>query len=99
MSGEAVEGCGYEGGDAGCVAAGGADHGADVEVAEDAESYEGKRESMSRQREARGSFDGTGEGESSEGGAAEVEVGSVGSMRYLISLIDGQMVVFLFVTG
>ena len=54
---------------------------------------------MSRQREARGSFDGAGEGESSERGAAEVEVGSVGSMRYLISLIDGQMVVFLFVTG
>ena len=54
---------------------------------------------MSRQREARGSFDGAGEGEASEGSAAEVEVGSVGSMRYLISLIDGQMVVFLFVTG
>ena len=54
---------------------------------------------MSRQREARGSFDGAGEGESSKGGAAEVEVGSVGSMRYLISLIDGQMVVFSFVMG
>lgn len=40
---------------------------------------------MSRQREARGSFDGTGEGEAGEGGAAEVEMGSVGSMRYLIS--------------
>ena len=48
---------------------------------------------MSRQREARRSFDGAGEGESSEGSTAEVEVGSVGSMRYLVSLIDCQMVV------
>ena len=54
---------------------------------------------MSRQREARGSFDGAGEGESSEGGTAEVEVGSVGSMRYLVSFIDGQMVIFSFMTG
>ena len=54
---------------------------------------------MSRQREARGSFDGAGEGEWSEGGTTEVEVGSVGSMRYLISLIDGQMVVFSFGMG
>ena len=54
---------------------------------------------MSRQREARGSFDGASEGESSEGGTAEVEVGSVGSMRYLISLIDCQMVVISFVIG
>lgn len=54
---------------------------------------------MLRQREARGSFDGTGKGETSEGGAAEVEVGSVGSMRYLISLIDGQMVVISFGMG
>ena len=43
---------------------------------------------MSRQREARGSFESAGEGEAGEGGAAEVEVGSVGSMRYLISF-DG----------
>jgi len=42
---------------------------------------------MSRQREARGSFDGTCEGESGEGGAAEVEVRSVGSIRYLVSAV------------
>ena len=46
---------------------------------------------MSRQREARGSFDGASEGEAGKGGAAEVEMGSVGSMRYLISLMGGQM--------
>ena len=42
---------------------------------------------MSRQRVARRSFDGTGEGESSEGGAAEVEMRSVESMRYLVSVV------------
>ena len=54
---------------------------------------------MSRQREARGSLDGACEGEASEGGAAEVKVGSVGSMRYLISLMNGQMVVISFGMG
>ena len=42
---------------------------------------------MSCQREARGSLDGAGEGESGKGGAAEVEVRSVESTRYLVSFV------------
>ena len=82
---ETVESSSDQRGNTSCVATGRENQRVDVEEGGAEKGYDGKRESMSCQRESRGSFDGAGEGEVSEGGAAEVEVCSAGRMRYLVS--------------
>ena len=69
----------------GSITTGGHNYRAYIHQPKSKHSHEGNRDSMFRQREARGSSDGTGEGKTGEGGADEVKACSVVGIRCLIS--------------